>query len=93
MYAEGEGLPQDFVKASPGSKRRTPSRWLRIQSLTGVRRTKLRLKRTTLKPPAPPVAAVGLDEKKGAREVDAVDADNLTDILNRLSQVLTPKIE
>jgi hypothetical protein len=34
-------------------------------------------------------AAVGPDEKKS--EVDAVDADNLTEILDRLSQVPTPK--
>ncbi len=34
-------------------------------------------------------AAVGPDEKKS--EVDAVDADNLTEILDRLSQAPTPK--
>jgi hypothetical protein len=48
---------------------------------------------TNPKPAAVQVAAAGPDEKKGTREVDAVDADNLTDILNRLSQVLTPKID
>jgi hypothetical protein len=46
---------------------------------------------TSPKPPEVPVAATGPDEKKGMREVDAVDADNLTDILDRLSQVLTSK--
>jgi hypothetical protein len=42
-------------------------------------------------PESPEVAdaAVGPDEKKC--EVDATDADNLTEILDRLSQVLTPK--
>src|SRR5258708_6637163 len=45
------------------------------------------------KSPAVPDAAVGPDENKRTREVDAVDAGNLTDILNRLSQVLTPKTE
>jgi hypothetical protein len=47
---------------------------------------------TNPKPPAVPDAATP-DEKRRTREVDAVDADNLTDILNRLSQVLTPKSE
>ena len=48
---------------------------------------------TNSKPPAVPDAAAGPDEKRRTRGVDAVDADNLTDILNRLSQVLTPKRE
>jgi hypothetical protein len=48
---------------------------------------------TNPKPPAVPDAAAGPDDKRRTPEVDAVDADNLTDILNRLSQVLTPKSE
>jgi hypothetical protein len=31
--------------------------------------------------------------KKRTREVDAVDADNLTEILTQLSQALPPKTE
>ncbi len=46
---------------------------------------------TNAEPPAPPVAAAGLDE--GTPEVDAVDTDNLTEILNQLSQDRPPKIE
>jgi hypothetical protein len=46
---------------------------------------------TSPKPPGVPDAAVGRDEKKRTREV--VDADNLTEILDRLSQALTPKTE
>jgi hypothetical protein len=44
--------------------------------------------------PAPPAvtdAALGPGEKKHTREADAVDADNLTKILHRLSQALPPK--
>jgi hypothetical protein len=48
---------------------------------------------TNPEPPAVADAAVGADEKTVTREVDAVDADNLTDILNRLSQDRPPKIE
>jgi hypothetical protein len=50
---------------------------------------------TDPEPPALTVAPVGLDEKKGMREVGAVDADNLTEILNQpsLSPVPTAKIE
>jgi hypothetical protein len=39
---------------------------------------------TNTKPPEIAVAPAGHDEKKGTREVDAIDADNLTDLLNRL---------
>jgi hypothetical protein len=46
---------------------------------------------TKPKPPAVQGAAAGRDEERRTAEVDAVDADNLTDILNRLSQVLTAK--
>ncbi len=46
---------------------------------------------TNPEPPAPPVAAAGLDE--GTQEVDAVDTDNLTDILSQLSQDRPPKVE
>jgi len=47
------------------------------------------------KPPVEAVTAIGLDEKRGAQEVDAVDADNLAEILNRLSpgQVSSSKTE
>ena len=48
---------------------------------------------TNPEPPAVADAAVGADEKRVTREVDAVDADNLTDMLNRLSQDRPPKIE
>jgi hypothetical protein len=48
---------------------------------------------TNPKTPEIPVAPVGRDEKRGIREVDTVDADKLTDILNRLTQVLTSKNE
>jgi hypothetical protein len=48
---------------------------------------------TSPKPPGVPDAAVGRDEKKRTREVDALDAGNLTEILDRLSQALTPKTE
>jgi hypothetical protein len=44
--------------------------------------------------PAPPAvtdAALGPGEKKHTREADAVDADNLAKILDRLSQALPPK--
>jgi hypothetical protein len=44
---------------------------------------------TSPEPPEVADAATGLGEKKS--EVDAVDADNLTEILDRLSQELTPK--
>ena len=44
---------------------------------------------TSPQPPEVADAATGRDEKKSG--VDAVDADNLTEILDRLSQVLTPK--
>jgi hypothetical protein len=44
---------------------------------------------TSPEPPEVADAAVGPDEKKS--EVDAVDADNLTEILDRLSQAPTPK--
>ncbi len=44
---------------------------------------------TSPQPPEVTDAATGPDEKKSG--VDAVDADNLTEILDRLSQVLTPK--
>jgi hypothetical protein len=44
---------------------------------------------TSPEPPEVAEPAVGPDEKKS--EVDAVDADNLTEILDRLSQVLIPK--
>jgi hypothetical protein len=46
---------------------------------------------TSPQPPGTLDAAAGPDEKKRTREVDEVDADNLTEILNRLSQVLTSK--
>jgi hypothetical protein len=48
---------------------------------------------TSPEPPEVPDAAVGPDEKKPTREVDAVDADNLTEILNQLNQAPTPKAE
>jgi hypothetical protein len=48
---------------------------------------------TNPEPPAVADAAVGADEKGLAREADAVDADNLTDILNRLSQDRPPKVQ
>jgi hypothetical protein len=48
---------------------------------------------TNPEPPAIADAAVGADEKRVKREVDAVDADNLTDMLKRLSQDRPPKIE
>ncbi len=48
---------------------------------------------TNPEPPAIADTAVGADEKRVTREVDAVDADNLTDILNRLGQDRPPKIE
>ena len=48
---------------------------------------------TNPEPPAVADAAVGADEKGLAREADAVDADNLTDMLNRLSQDRPPKVE
>ena len=48
---------------------------------------------TSPEPPEVPDAAVGPDEKKPTREVDAVDADNLTEILNQLSQPPIPKAE
>jgi len=48
---------------------------------------------TSPKPPGTPDAAVAPDEKNRTREVDAVDADNLTEILGGLSQPLTPKTE
>jgi hypothetical protein len=44
-------------------------------------------------PPALADAAVGADEERLTPEVDAVDADNLTDMLNRLSQDRPPKVE
>ncbi len=44
---------------------------------------------TSPQPPEVTDAATGPDEKKSG--VDAVDAGNLTEILDRLSQVLTPK--
>jgi hypothetical protein len=44
-------------------------------------------------PPAPADAAVGADEKGLPREVDAVDTDNLTDMLHRLSRDRPPKVE
>jgi hypothetical protein len=44
---------------------------------------------TSPQPPEVADAATGPDEKKSG--VDAVDADNLTEILDRLSQVLIPK--
>ncbi len=44
---------------------------------------------TSPQPPEVADAATGPDEKKSG--VDAVDAGNLTEILDRLSQVLTPK--
>jgi hypothetical protein len=51
---------------------------------------------TDPKPPAEAAAAVHLDEKsfeekKGTPEVDAVDADNLAEILNQLDPALPPK--
>jgi len=46
---------------------------------------------TSPEPPDLADAAVGPDKKKS--EVDAVDADNLTEILDRLSQALPPKTE
>jgi hypothetical protein len=53
---------------------------------------------TDPKPPAEAVAAVRLDEKsldeeKGTPEADAVDADNLAEILNQLGPALPPKTE
>ena len=48
---------------------------------------------TNPEPPAKADTAVGADEERVTREVDAVDADNLTDMLNRLSQDRPPKIE
>jgi hypothetical protein len=48
---------------------------------------------TSPEPMGVPDAAGGPDEKKRGREVDAVDADNLTEILTRLSQALPPKTE
>jgi len=46
---------------------------------------------TSPEPPEVADAAVGPDKKKS--EVDAVDANNLTEILDRLSQALPPKTE
>jgi hypothetical protein len=53
---------------------------------------------TDPKPPAEAATAVrldekSLDEKKGTPEVDAVDADNLAEILNQLDPALPPKPE
>jgi hypothetical protein len=48
---------------------------------------------TNPEPPAVADAGVGADEKGLAREADTVDADNLTDILNRLSQDRPPKVQ
>jgi hypothetical protein len=48
---------------------------------------------TNPEPPALADAAVDADEKGLTPEVDAVDADNLTDMLNRLSQDRPPKVE
>jgi hypothetical protein len=48
---------------------------------------------TNPEPPAVADAAVGADEKGLPREADAVDADNLADMLNRLSQDRPPKVE
>ena len=46
---------------------------------------------TSPEPPEAADAAVGPDKKKS--EVDAVDANNLTEILDRLSQALPSKPE
>ena len=46
---------------------------------------------TSPEPPEVANAAVGPDKKKS--EVDAIDANNLTEILDRLSQALPPKTE
>lgn len=43
------------------------------------------------KPPEVPAAAAGRDLERDAREADAVDADNLNGILDRLTRVLTAK--
>ena len=48
---------------------------------------------TNPEPPTVADAAVGAEEKGLPREADAVDADNLTDMLNRLSQDRPPKVE
>jgi len=48
---------------------------------------------TDPEPPAAADAAVGADEKGLPREVDAVDTDNLTDMLHRLSRDRPPKVE
>jgi hypothetical protein len=48
---------------------------------------------TNPEPPAVADATVGADEKGLVREADAVDTDNLTDMLNRLSQDRPPKVE
>ena len=48
---------------------------------------------TNPEPPALADAAVDADEKGLPREVDAVDTDNLTDMLIRLSQDRPPKVE
>jgi len=48
---------------------------------------------TNPEPPALADAAVGADEKGLPREVDAVDTDNLTDMLHRLSRDRPPKVE
>jgi hypothetical protein len=45
------------------------------------------------KPPEVPAAAAGRDLTRDAREADAVDADNLNGILDRLTRVLTTKYE
>ena len=48
---------------------------------------------TNPEPPTVADATVGVEEKRLPREADAVDADNLTDMLNRLSQGRPPKVE
>jgi hypothetical protein len=45
------------------------------------------------KPPEVPAAAAGRDLTRDAREADAVDADNLNGILDRLTRVLATKYE
>jgi hypothetical protein len=48
---------------------------------------------TNPEPPALADAAVSADEEGLPPEVDAVDTDDLTDMLNRLSQDRPPKVE
>ena len=65
-----------------------PQRRRRCGEQSGTAR-QIAVEATSPAPPEVADAAVGADEKKS--EVDAVDADNLTEILDRLSPGLTPK--